>query len=841
MGKKYRKNRVKKNKLKKKLKLGRIAEKRNKQVISLKKSFISDLKFYFFISAAISISLGFWFLISVEISDSINNDILTNLLGWSFGFFTLSISIYALILKFTRSTTISNYIQENIEIKYFVSYFSIIFISVMSFQIYFTLLSIKINFYIISLIAIIPLVILIIMTLITIIFPLLDATTTKKSLKFFEHRINKTKKIFENKLKKEIKHNQSEIEKEKKVIKKKVEKGEIEKNLSRDFLISQMQENIIPIKKTSLTKEMYKIFEKVNIDALNILSEIRDSSEYTDPLIYNKIGSIAVPLYLNYEFVRDNIIVKLKLINEKKIDYNSCLLDFLEGFFIGAIKTPYFDSYMAYSIESIIRLIGEIGYKQMNSRIAMDLFDKTNVLFEKIANEIAPLISKSGKIYGNPLTRMIENICSIIASYRTNDLVIKGVQLFRLKEIIKLKLPLGVKINIFTYYKEIMDTITDVEYGYPIFFSVFEGVFSSILSINNLENPNYEPSKIKDGDVSLENGRYKYHHDSIIYATKYRVELLKWVDDTIEYLFRLYKNYISRKSSEEHLVYYNPYLEQLNRVIVDLVFYINLLPSTDKFDKDFFCNTINKSILNHIMELGKSVMENKETKVNHTFVLALSIVIGNFITLAKNNLDVTSVMENYLENKFGLLTYFGIYLVCLTKTNENNLNIDFDKFCNIIELIKKNFLEETLLFKNFYRGREFISHSIDVREGNWGIIGYQIGSNILYINNICSDVNIINGFILKIKEACNVLEKELNESEQSEEHLKNKESIAEKKSLKKFLNLLPATKKKILNEGFEMIFKKMKKESIIFFDRSLRKWKLDLNKYNEIQDFSNII
>ncbi|GAG59916.1 unnamed protein product, partial [marine sediment metagenome] len=102
--------REKKNKLMKKLKLGRLAEKRNKQVISLKKSIISDLKFYFFISAAISISLGFWFLISVEISDLINNDILINLLGWSFGFFTLSISIYALILKFTRSTTISNYI-----------------------------------------------------------------------------------------------------------------------------------------------------------------------------------------------------------------------------------------------------------------------------------------------------------------------------------------------------------------------------------------------------------------------------------------------------------------------------------------------------------------------------------------------------------------------------------------------------------------------------------------------------------------------------------------------------------------------------------------------------------
>lgn len=489
----------------KKLKLSRLGEKRNQQEISLEKPIYSDLKFYFFISAVISISLGFWFLISVKISDSINNSIVTNLLGWSFGFFTLSISIYALILKFTRSTTLSNYIQENIEIISFVIYFSIIFISVMVFQIYLTLLSIKINLYIISLTTIIPLVILIVMTLITIIFPLLNATTMKKSLIFFENQINLTKKVFENKLKKNIKQNKKEIKKEKKIIKKKVEKREIEKDQSRDFLISHMQENIIPIKTRSLTKQMYKIFEKVNTDALNILSEIRDSSEYTDPLIYNKIGSIAVPPYFDYEFIRDKIIAKLNLINEKKSNYSSCLLDFLEGFFISAINSPYFDSYMAYSAESIIRLIRDIGYKQMNSRVAIDSFDKTNILFDKIANEIAPLISKSGEIYGNPLTRMIENICSIIASYRTNDLVIKGVQLSRIKEILRLKLPLGIKIQIFTQFKRIMQTITDVEMGYPIFFNIFEDVFSAILSIKNLENPNYDPSKIKDGDVSLEN------------------------------------------------------------------------------------------------------------------------------------------------------------------------------------------------------------------------------------------------------------------------------------------------------------------------------------------------
>lgn len=41
------------------------------------------------------------------------------------------------------------------------------------------------------------------------------------------------------------------------------------------------------------------------------------------------------------------------------------------------------------------------------------------------------------------------------------------------------------------------------------------------------------------------------------------------------------------------------------------------------------------------MELGKSVIENQETKLSYTFILALSIVVGNFITLANNNLDET--------------------------------------------------------------------------------------------------------------------------------------------------------------------------------------------------------
>lgn len=86
----------------------------------------------------------------------------------------------------------------------------------------------------------------------------------------------------------------------------------------------------------------------------------------------------------------------------------------------------------------------------------------------------------------------------------------------------------------------------------------------------------------------------------------------------------------------------------------------------------------------------------------------------------------------------------------------------------------------------------------------------------------------IHGFILKIEEACNILE--LSEEEQIEGQTKNEESIEEKKNLKKFLALLPATKKKIIAKGFEVIFKKMKQDSIIFYDRTLRKWKLDLNR-----------
>ncbi len=93
----------------------------------MKKIFYKDIRFYIISLHLISLFVGFCLYFSQRNNFLFNYSIVQTLIGWVFGFFTLSISIYALILKFTKSTTLSIYIQKNVKVKSITIIFSMIY------------------------------------------------------------------------------------------------------------------------------------------------------------------------------------------------------------------------------------------------------------------------------------------------------------------------------------------------------------------------------------------------------------------------------------------------------------------------------------------------------------------------------------------------------------------------------------------------------------------------------------------------------------------------------------------------------------------------------------------
>ncbi len=792
----------------------------NKKNFQIKKPFFKDIKFYILLISIISILLGFLIINSNIFEDNHEISISISLISWTFGFFTLSISIYALILKFTKSTTVSNYIQESINIVRYIIYFSIIYIIEIIFIVFLSIYQLKLHFIIQILIILIPLILLIIMTLGCLILPLLKSgTTTIKALDFFEKRIKVINGVFN----KEYKKSKFKLDLPNFIPKVDKEDRDFEEKTKRN-LIEYTKEALPSMKLNKTTKLFNSYFEKINIDALNILVEIRLSSEYADPDIFKNLGRLAVPPYINREFVRDNVQVKINLILEKNPSFESCILDFLEGYIICALESPYFDLSMAYSIEGLIFLFKDIGYQEIDSKQATNLFDKTNRIFQIIAERISVILEKSENYYGNPLVRIIQSMGSIIASHSTHDLVIKGVQLYRIKELIKLNFPLELKFNLFDSYKKLMLTVYDVWHGYPIFFSVFEEIFPNILTSKNLKNPYYNPSKLKEGDFKIENGKKIYlSEEAFIMDAKINPSLLNWSKVLTDFLIKLYRNHIIRIQEKKRESIFEPFLDQLNRVIIDFKLYFDGLSSTDQLDLNDFRILISNILFNEILKLGKEFGKYTEKKIIFEHLLALSIFFGYLKTLKRQNSEIEDIFFEFLDTDFGILCYFGVCLAYTTLDNEN-IKLNNKLLLKNIDLIRTVYLEKINIINGLYRGNDFFSKSIDLREGSWGVFGYKIGADLLLISNILSNPNLILKFLSNLGD---------NEKLPEDDSDQIKEITDSKAEFGKLIKILPATKKEIIKYGLKDIFEVMKKKNKIFYDKSMKKWKIDLSEVNK--------
>ena len=472
-----------------------------------KRVFYKDLRFYIISLYLLSLVAATILIMNFNNEKLFNYGIIQALVGWVFGFFTLSISIYALILRFTKSTTISIYIQDNVRVKSLAIIFSCIYILEIILLIHFETYQIEISYLAQWALFMVPLLLLMIMIIVKLIIPLLKATTTMQSLSFFRKSSALLRKDFIRFYNQQYKKSENELKQQIQD----VERSKDKKSQNLSKLMGFNLDNLNSIQLGETAKIFNNFFEKINSDAINVMFEVKDSSKYADPKIFILLGEFASPPYLRYNFVRDNIIIKLNLAREDNLEYDSCILDFLEGFTLSSLNSPYLNRIMAYELESILNIMEKISYSKIQNKKQSNLYDRSFQFYLKIAKKITQLIKKEKYSSGNPLIRMIEKMGSIEASYVSTNRVIKGVQLYRITELIKLDVTLQLRIILFNSLKRVLDRIGDVRLTGPNIFSIFQDVFPAILQINVLENKNYDLSKIKEDDIVIKNEQKIYN------------------------------------------------------------------------------------------------------------------------------------------------------------------------------------------------------------------------------------------------------------------------------------------------------------------------------------------
>jgi len=662
------------------------------------------------------LSITFGLILDFELIQVSNYTVVQGLFGWAFGFFSLSITIYSLIMRLTKSTILSVYIQKYVKIKSI----TIIFSTSFCFEVFLLFIYMTNTIFITILgqllLFVIPLMLLIGLINFKVILPLLKGTTTKESIFFFE----KYAEIVKDKFKKGFKIHYSKAERDLKIHDLDVRKR-IPNEKTRYFM-KRFQLSVF-------AKEFNDLFEEINKDAINIMFEVNDLSKYANPDIFKDLGRIASPPYISYDFIQKNTVIKLNLGLSESNEYDKCILDFIEGFIIESLESPYLEGIMAYEIEKLTDVIRKIGIKARPTQTNKDtsLYDKIFEVYQKISVKIAFLITGDKYKTSDPLQRIIEKFGSMEISFNSSNKVVQGVQLYRIRELIKLDIPLQLKLNLFKQLKEVLNRIKDVSLSGPYFFSIFQEVFPAILQIKYLENKWYNPSKIKEGDIRIENERKIFTRNALLFGNQYNTGLSRWLDETVGYLFFLYKAYIKKLEQKST---YNPYIEQLNRIFIDFVYFLNTLKSTEKFNAELFVNKIIEKIIEKMSNLGENLLRNQKSNLDFTYLLSPFIIISEMIINKDKESKALNIIKNNLQKDFIFISVIGINIIHKYAKKNEFIKLDNQECINKFSLLESTYLTKKEFPSEYGIGNEFFRETIESRQGSWKELGFAIGYHI---------------------------------------------------------------------------------------------------------------
>ena len=321
--------------------------------------------------------------------------------------------------------------------------------------------------------------------------------------------------------------------------------------------------------------------------------------------------------------------------------------------------------------------------------------------------------------------------------------------MYRIRELIKLDIPLQLKLNLFKLLQEVLNRIKSISLSGPYIFSIFQEVFPAILQIKYLENKRYDPSKIREDDITIENGQKLYAGDSIFYIIQYNANLLRWIDETVEYLFSLYNIYIEKVEQKST---YNPYIEQLNRIFIDFIYFLSTLKSTKKFNADLFVNIIFEKVLVKMSSLGESLLQNQESHLDFRYLLSVFIIISEMIIRKDKESKALAIIKNTLQNDFIFLSVIGINIIHKYAKKTEFIKLNNQDCLNKISLIESTFLTKKEFPSEYWIGNEFFSNTIESRQGSWKELGIAISYYVAEISDIFRNGQFTMDYITSFKE-----------------------------------------------------------------------------------------
>ena len=688
----------------------------------------SVLLYIFTILCVILLVVANIFILAYPQSITINDfaSIFNLLISISISVFALSLTIYTLILKLTHGQTIAKYIVSDIEMKRISKIFFLLILLLIGNYIVIFTFNLQVNLISILLWATI-FIIIIILLIKNVIIKMLKATTAEDFLIYFTKQANKIKKPFLKEYKKFLDKEMPKIT---------ANLNYIEKNMMRDRVIYDLA-------KIFLDKDEYA---QLHQDALNILIEMQETTKSMNKKIYDEIGRFLVPPHtfgLGSDFLRDNVVIKVKNLYKKYPDFNKGFLWYLESYIVGILDSELLDTILLSEIRQLLPEIESIGYTSESK-----IFDETNEILYRIAKKISTLnIEMDSDNFNNTKNDIINLIIDMVYKSKSIEVdinpyyrstIMNNTIMSRLRDLCQLDISWGHKLNIIKKNISIVDIISkskSYKYTYG-FFSSFQDMWESLLKEEHIIEYKEQLKKLPG-----------LHPIVCIQFVR------KIVDNLID---MTYANTVSVIESKTYNSYF-PFMQQINRVIINLAYELFDVFQSTKND-EIKTNTINslQDIYEKLVEFGNKLeVVEKFDIINF---IACPIIVGHFLitcALVSGNKDGLKFLENSTKSKFGIKCIFGVkFIIYLTKKRIDKYDIDNDMFNNLIienlDEINTIFFRSVIEFEEF--NKETISiprsplhdtndflHSIEGRYGKIGSKGILMSKHINWMLLTLSD------------------------------------------------------------------------------------------------------
>ncbi len=425
---------------------------------------------------------------------------------------------------------------------------------------------------------------------------------------------------------------------------------------------------------------------------------IQESCRFLSPSIYKAIGRETAIPYIKSEFFSHKVQTTLERYFEKHPDFRESITYFYHGFIEGLTDSQFFDSTVLHTIELGLGFLYHLGYKTLGRKEDTYFYDLTNQfileLCQKLAVNSPKDLGQPTSLYTTVFKRILDFVAQQTVKFKTDNPLVIQVKLYFLGELFRLPIPFKLRTPILKHLIIVLNHLIKEMHkssiSHVFFFAILQKIWVQIFAPSVEINPKIYQSFLSE-------------------------------------LMRLYEAILSLRIKTEKSTMSHPFINQMNRTFIDLLYYLIEIFKELKFEENLI--NIYNILNNNLLKIGDNLFRTHPEKEYYKWLLE-PLAIIRFLMINSKIQEHSVILSK--EDIFDSLCSIGTLIL-------------LDRFSQVDKKSEKVYQYKSEIQKMITKVFPLDKHfgCIEYRQGNWEIFGHYIGREILQFHKPFTNPEIV--------------------------------------------------------------------------------------------------